>query len=555
MINKDFLRRYNREKKKWQARKQRKECCVNENHYETASGIPLDDLYGPDSCHKLDYEKDIGYPGRYPFVRGIQPTMYRGRLWTMRQYAGFGSAEATNERFKYLIKQGQTGLSVAFDLPTQIGYDSDHQYSKGEVGRVGVAISSIEDMQRLFEGISLDKVSTSMTINATAPIILAMYLVLAKRNNIAWNKLSGTVQNDILKEYIARGTFIYPIEPSLKLVSDVIEFCQSECPAWNFISISGYHIREAGATAIQELAFTFANAITYINDAMKRGLKIDSFAPRISFFFNSNNDFIEEIAKFRAARKIWAKIMKERFNAKEDRSCQLRFHTQTAGSTLTAQQPYNNLVRVTIQALAAVLGGTQSLHTNAYDEALSLPSEHAALLALRTQQIIAYESGVTNTIDPIAGAFSIEALVNKIEEGVFDYIDRIEKLGGVIEAIRTGFIQKEIQNSAYLQQKKIENCKSIVVGVNKYTQAEMKPIQIMHLDPSIEKIQIERLRVFKEKRNLKLVNESLDKIRNAAMNPNINLMPYFIEAVENNATLGEISDALRQVYGVYKEES
>lgn len=556
MLNKKFVLRYKIAKRKWQERN-----CINEHLGKestvcsTPSGISLSSLYGPDDCQQINYPTDVGYPGSYPFVRGIQPTMYRGRLWTMRQYAGFGTAEATNERFKYLIKQGQTGLSVAFDLPTQIGYDSDHPNAIGEVGKVGVAISSIEDLHRLFDGIPLDKVSTSMTINATAPVLLAMYLVLAKKNGVPWGKLSGTVQNDILKEYIARGTYIYPIKASLKLVTDVIEFCQNEVKGWNAISISGYHMREAGCNAIQELAFTFANAITYIQEALKRGLQIDSFAPRLSFFFNSHNDFLEEIAKFRAARKIWAKIIKERFNAKEARSCQLRFHTQTAGSTLTAQQPYNNLVRVTIQALAAVLGGTQSLHTNAYDEALSLPSEEAALLALRTQQIIAYESGVINTIDPVAGSFAIESLVNEIEKNVFEYIDKIETLGGMIEAIKMGYVQKEIQNTAYAVQKKVENGLSIVVGINKFTESKYKPIPIMRVDPSVEITQIKRLKSYKEQRDKKRLQSALDKLKDAATALNVNIIPFIIRAIESDATLGEICNVLREVYGVYKEES
>lgn len=555
MLNKKFIQLYKIAKKKWQDKNRINEVLAKEGIvYKTPSSINLSLLYGPDDYQQLNYTTDIGYPNDYPFVRGIQPTMYRGRLWTMRQYAGFGTAETTNERFKYLIKQGQTGLSVAFDLPTQIGYDSDHPNAIGEVGKVGVAISSFEDLMRLFDGIPLDKVSTSMTINATAPILLAMYLVLAKKNGVQWNKLTGTIQNDILKEYIARGTYIYPIEASLKLVTDVIEFCQNEVKGWNSISISGYHIREAGSTAIQELAFTFANAITYIQEALKRGLHIDNFAPRLSFFFSSHNDFLEEIAKFRAARRIWAKIMKERFNAKEARSCQLRFHTQTAGSTLTAQQPYNNLVRVTIQALAAVLGGTQSLHTNAYDEALSLPSEEAALLALRTQQIIAYESGIANTIDPVAGSFAIESLVSEIEKNVFEYLDKIEKFGNMIEAIKMGYVQKEIQNAAYATQKMIEKGLSIVVGINKFTESKYKSIPIMQIDPSAEINQIKRLKSYKDKRDKKRLQTALNKLKGAASVPNINLMPFIINAIESNATLGEISNVLHEIYGMYNEE-
>ncbi len=553
MLNKKFIELYKKEKKNWEKRKGCELFKTEGKLYKTFSCVDVKKVYGPDDCLLLDYNRDIGFPGYFPFTRGIQPTMYRGRLWTMRQYAGYGTAEATNERFKYLIKQGQTGLSVAFDLPTQIGYDSDYEYSKGEVGKVGVAVSSLEDMQILFKDIPLDKVSTSMTINATASIILAMYLVLAKKMVFSWNKLSGTIQNDILKEYVARGTYIYPLEPSLKLVTDVIEFCQNECKNWNSISISGYHIREAGANAVQELAFTFANAIEYVKETLKKGLLIDSFAPRLSFFFNSHNDFLEEIAKFRAARRIWANIMKNKFNAKEPRSWQLRFHTQTAGSTLTAQQPFNNLIRVTIQALAAVLGGTQSLHTNSYDEAISLPSEEAALLALRTQQIIAYESGVTNTIDPVAGSYAIEALTNEIEKKVIEYLEKIENMGGMIEAIKTGFIQKEIQNSAYIAQKMIEEGSTVVVGVNKYIESAKKSVQTLNIDQLIETKQIERLKSYKNNRNNKLLNNSLDKLKEVALDKKINIMPFIINAVENQATLGEISNALREVYGEYKE--
>ncbi len=509
-------------------------------------------LYTPEDYENTDYISDIGFPGQFPYTRGIQPSMYRGRLWTMRQYAGFGTAEKTNERFKYLIKQGQTGLSIAFDLPTQIGLDSDNPLSKGEVGKVGVAISSLPDMELLFNGISLDKISTSMTINATAAIILSMYLILAKQNDIRYDKLSGTIQNDILKEYIARGTYIFPIEPSIKLSIDIIEFCNRHCPNWNPISISGYHIREAGSTAIQELAFTFSNAITYIEKALEKGLDIDSFAPRLSFFFNCHINFFEEIAKFRAARKIWAKLMKTKFKAKNPRSWQLRFHTQTAGCTLTAQQPYNNIIRVTLQALAAALGGTQSLHTNSFDEALSLPTEEAATIALRTQQIIAYESGITNTIDPLGGSFFIEKLTMDIEEKVFEEIEKIQSMGGVIRAIETGYIQKEIEKSAYQWQKNIEDNKNIIVGVNKFISEEKQKIPLLVIDPSIEEEQIKRLKKYKETRNSNKLYSALSNLKEKAKDKSNNLMYPIIEAIEAKATLGEIIDTFKEIFGEYK---
>ena len=452
-----------------------------------------------------------------------------------------------------MITQGQTGLSVAFDLPTQIGIDADHILAQGEVGRVGVAISSIDDMEMLFKDIPLDQVSTSMTINATASILLGMYLVIAKHRRIPWNKLSGTVQNDVLKEYIARGTYIYPVEPSMKLVTDVIEFCQYHCPLWNTISISGYHIREAGSNAIQELAFTFANAIAYVKEALRKGLDIDSFAPRLSFFFNAHNNFLEEIAKFRAARKIWAKLMKEQFHAKDPRSCQLRFHTQTAGCTLTAQQPYNNIVRVTLQALAAVLGGTQSLHTNAFDEALSLPSADSALLALRTQQLIAFESGVTNSVDPVAGSFYVEELVTAIEKKVFQYLDKIDELGGAVEAIKLGYIQKEIQNTAYQYQKDIEEHQSFIVGLNKYSDKTQQNIPLQLANPDLEADQIKKLVLYKSNRNESQVAHALSKLKEVARAGSSNLMFPIIESIEAHATVGEIAFALREIYGEYSE--
>ncbi|MCP2606575.1 methylmalonyl-CoA mutase family protein [Candidatus Aminicenantes bacterium AC-708-I09] len=529
--------------------KRRKE---RKDKFFTSSNIEIKRLYTQEDNSDFNYNKKLGYPGAYPFTRGVYATMYRGRLWTMRQYAGFGTAEESNRRYKYLLSQGQTGLSVAFDLPTQTGLDSNHPLAQGEVGKVGVAIDTLKDMEILFEGIPLDRVSVSMTINATAPIILAMYLALAEKRSIPWDKLSGTIQNDILKEYIARGTYIFPLQPSLKLTIDIFSFCRKYMPLWNFISISGYHIREAGATAVQELAFTFANAITYVKEAIKEGLKVDDFAPRISFFFSSHNNFFEEIAKFRAGRRIWAKIMKEKFNAKNPDSCKLRFHTQTSGVTLTAQQPDNNIVRVTIQALAAVLGGTQSLHTNARDEALALPSEESAQIALRTQQIIAYESGVTDTIDPLGGAYFIEALTDEIEKKVWDYLNKIEEIGGMKKAIETGFIQREIQESAYSFQKKIEKKEEIIVGVNEFkSEHEKINFELLQVPPEIEKAQIKRLEEVKRERDNYKVKEKLSKLKNSAYEKE-NLIPYIIDAVKAYATIGEIIDSLKEVFGDYK---
>ncbi len=520
--------------------------------FETHSGIEVKRLYTPTDTKNLDYARDLGFPGAYPFTRGIYPTMYRGRLWTMRQYAGYATAEETNARFKYLLEQGQTGLSVAFDLPTQTGYDADHPMALGEVGRVGVAISSLEDMERLFEGIPLDKVSTSMTINATAPIILAMYVAVAKKQGVDPKLLDGTVQNDILKEYVARGTYIFPPEPSLRLTVDIMEYCSRELPRWNSISISGYHIREAGATAVQELAFTLANGIAYVEAAMKRGLDVDSFAPRISFFFGAHNNLFEEVAKFRAARRLWARIMRERFGAKNPASWMLRFHTQTAGCTLTAQQPLNNIIRVTIQALAAVLGGTQSLHTNSYDEALALPSEEAVRIALRTQQIIAHESGVADVVDPLAGSYYIESLTDQIEEKAEEYIKRIDALGGALKAIESGYIQREIMESAYRYQKEIESRERIIVGVNEYVMEEEKrSLKLLKVDPTVREKQIARLQEVRRRRDNVRVQELLSKLEEAARGTD-NLMPIILECVEAYATLGEICDVLRKVFGEYK---
>jgi methylmalonyl-CoA mutase N-terminal domain/subunit len=495
---------------------------------------------------------EIGVPGEFPYTRGIQPTMYRGRLWTMRQYAGFGSAAETNKRFKYLLSNGQTGLSVAFDLPTQLGMDSDHPLAAGEVGKVGVAIDTLQDMETVFEGIPLDRVSTSMTINATAAVLLAMYIAVAKKQGVSPKNINGTVQNDILKEYIARGLYIYPPNFSLRLITDVFAYCQQEVPNWNTISISGYHIREAGATAVQELAFTFANAITYVEAALDRGLDIDSFAPRLSFFFDTHNDFLEEIAKFRAARRIWAKVMRDRFDAKNPRSLMLRFHAQTAGSSLTAQQPDNNVVRVAIQALAAVLGGAQSLHTNSKDEALAIPTEDAARLALRTQQIIAHESGVTNTVDPVGGSFAIEALTDEIEREVMNELKRIESLGGMLNAIESGSIQGQIHESAYKYQQSVESKKRIIVGVNEFRSDEEQKIPIHSANPALEAAQIQSVSSVRRAREGQRAHAAVERLERAARNSE-NLMPLIIEAVEAYATVGEISDAFRRVHGEYRE--
>jgi len=519
--------------------------------FTTVSGTPIERLYTPMDVEDLDYVRDLGFPGDFPFTRGVYPTGYRGRLWTMRQYAGFGTAEESNERYKYLLEQGQTGLSVAFDLPTQVGYDSDHPLAEGEVGKAGVPVSSLKDMEILFDGIPLGRVSTSMTINATAPQVLAMYFAVAEKQGVTLNNVRGTVQNDILKEYVARGTYIYPPEPSMRLVTDIIEYCFKNAPNFNTISVSGYHVREAGATAVQELAFTLANGIAYVEAAVERGLPVDSFAPRVSFFFACHNDFFEEIAKFRVARRMWARIMKERFGAKDPASLLLRYHVQTSGCTLTAQQPFNNIVRVTMQALAAVLGGAQSLHTNSFDEALALPSEIAVMTALRTQQIIAYESGVANTIDPLGGSYFVEYLTNRIEEEAMEYIDKIDEMGGATSAIQKGFYQKEIADSAYRHQREIENKQRIVVGMNEFVTDAKVPIKILRIAPETEKRQIERLRKVRTERNGKKVKKALEKLRKAAEGQE-NLMPYIFEAVKAYATNGEISDTLREVFGEYK---
>ncbi len=518
--------------------------------FKTASGFVVDRLYTPEDVD-IDYDEKLGYPGTYPFTRGVYPTMYRGRLWTMRQYAGFGTAEETNRRYKYLLEQGQTGLSVAFDLPTQIGYDSDHPMALGEVGKVGVAIDTLEDMQILFDGIPLSKVSTSMTINSTAAQVLSMYITVAEMQGVSKEQLRGTVQNDMLKEYIARGTYIFPPEPSLRLATDIIIYCAREVPKWNSISISGYHMEEAGATPVQEVAFTLADGITYVEKVIERGMDVDEFAPRLSFFFAAGNNLLEEVAKFRAARRLWARIMKDRFNAKNPRSMMLRFHTQTAGCTLTAQQPENNIIRVTLQALAAVLGGTQSLHTNSFDEALSLPTEKAVRIALRTQQIIAEESGVADVIDPLGGSYYVEWLTDKIEEEAMKYIEKIDEMGGMVKAIESGFVQREIQRSAYEKQKAIDSGELTVVGVNKYQIEEDISVEILRIDEEIVRRQIERLKRFRESRDRSRVEKALDELRRAAEKEDENLMPYILEAVKARATLGEMTQALREVFGEY----
>ncbi len=520
--------------------------------FSLTSGTEIQPLYTGEDLQGIDPEESLGYPGDYPFGRGIQPTMYRGRLWTMRQYSGFASAGESNRRYRYLLEQGQTGLSIAFDLPTQIGYDSDHPLARGEVGKVGVPIDTLRDMEALFQGIPLDRVSTSMTINATAPVLLAMYIALARRQGVDVARLDGTTQNDILKEYIARGTYIFPPEPSLRLTTDIFEYCGQNLPRWNTISISGYHIREAGSTAVQEIAFTLANGIAYVRAAIDRGLNVDDFASRLSFFFDAHNNLLEEVAKFRAARLLWAKIMKERFGAGEPRSCMLRFHTQTAGCSLTAQQPYNNIVRVAFQALAAVLGGTQSLHTNSYDEAYATPAEEAVTTALRTQQILAYESGVADSVDPLGGSWMVESLTRSLEEAARRYIDEIDSRGGALAAIEKGFQQREVQESSYRYQKEVEAESRVIVGVNKFVAPYSKIEGLLRVNPEEEKKQVDRLNRVKEERDPDDVAASLENLKKIARSPE-NTMPAFIRCVEACATVGEICDALREVFGVQKE--
>ncbi|HAI86876.1 MAG TPA: methylmalonyl-CoA mutase [Firmicutes bacterium] len=519
--------------------------------FEGSSGIEVKPLYTPLDVERIDYLDDLGFPGEYPYTRGVQPTMYRGRFWTMRQYAGFATAEESNRRYKYLLEQGQTGLSVAFDLPTQIGYDSDHELSAGEVGKVGVAIDSLADMETLFDGIPLNKVSTSMTINAPASMLLAMYIAVAEKQGVPADKLNGTIQNDILKEYAARGTYIYPPKQSMRLITNIFEYCSKNVPRWNTISISGYHIREAGATAVQEVAFTLADGIAYVKAAIDAGLDVDDFGPRLSFFFNAHNDLFEEVAKFRAARRLWARIMRDRFGAKDRKSMQLRFHTQTAGCTLTAQQPDNNIVRVTLQALAAVLGSTQSLHTNSRDEALALPSQDSVRIALRTQQIIAYESGVADTVDPLAGSYYIEALTDEIEQKAADYIQRIDEIGGAPAAIERGFIQAEIEESAYRYQMEIESGQRKIVGLNDFQIEEERPSGLLKVDPAVGDLQCRKLEELRAKRDGATVEASLAALKRAAEGSD-NLMPHILDAVRAYATLGEMCGVLRDVFGEYK---
>src|SRR3984893_9358462 len=520
--------------------------------FTTISGLPVERLYTPSSLPSSDAESSLGFPGEFPYTRGIYPTMYRGRLWTMRQYAGFGSAAESNQRYRYLLSKGQKGLSVAFDLPTQIGMDSDHPLALGEVGKVGVAIDSLEDMETLFDQIPLEKVSTSMTINSTAAILLCLYVAVAKKQGADLRKLSGTTQNDILKEYIARGTYIYPVQHAMRIVTDIFSWCRDTLPRWNTISISGYHIREAGSTAVQEVAFTLGDGIAYVEAALRAGLAIDEFAPQLSFFFNAHSDLLEEVAKFRGARRLWAKIMRDRFHAQDPRSLLLRFHAQTAGSSLTAQQPENNIVRVAIQALAAVLGGCQSLHTNSMDEALALPTEESALIALRTQQIIANETGVANAIDPVAGSYAIEALTNQIEERAQEYLAKIDSMGGMIKAIESGFVQSEIQRAAYDFQRAVETKEQIVVGMNDFVAAEERGIPTLHIDSEIERRQVQRLEALRAKRDSARTKAALSELERRAR-ASENLLPAILAAVEAYSTVGEISDTLRRVYGEYQE--
>jgi methylmalonyl-CoA mutase N-terminal domain/subunit len=541
-------------RKSWEANTLKTALDANgetKDDFLTVSEVSIDRIYTPSDLLDLDYSYDLGFPGEYPYTRGVQPTMYRGRLWTMRQYAGFATAEESNKRYKYLLDHGGSGLSVAFDLPTQMGYDSDHPLAAGEVGKVGVAIDSLKDMEILFDGIPLDKVSTSMTINAPAAILLAMYMAVGETQGVSPDKLRGTIQNDILKEYIARGTYIFPPKQSLRIITDIFEYCSSKLPKWNTISISGYHIREAGSTAVQEVAFTLANAITYVQAAMDKGLNVDDFAPRLAFFFNAHIDLFEELAKFRAARRLWARIMKERFSAESPASLRLRFHTQTAGCSLTAQQTENNVVRVALEALASVLGGTQSLHTNSMDEALALPSETAVRVALRTQQIIAHESGVANTIDPCAGSYFVENLTNRIESEAMEYIKKIDALGGMQIAIENGYPQREIHESAYKYQQSVEDGTRAVVGVNIYQMSEKPSIELLRVDATVEARQFDKLTQLKQKRNNDEVQKCLAAVHRAA-ETNENLMPVLINAVSEYTTLGEICDVLREVFGAYE---
>jgi len=557
MDDKESLETLRAAKSKWQQRADKVpvgKTCKGYADCATSSGVDVNLLYTPEDVADMDYVRDLGFPGEYPYTRGYQATMYRGRLWTMRQYAGFATVEESNRRYKYLLNQGQTGLSIAFDLPTQLGMDADHPLSEGEVGKVGVSVSSLADLEVLFDGIPLDQVSTSMTINAPAAVLLAMYVALARRKGISADKLNGTIQNDILKEYSARGTYIYPPAPSMRIINDIFAYCSKEVPNWNTISISGYHMREAGCTAVQEVAFTLADGIAYVDAAIKAGLDVDGFASRLSFFFNAHNNLLEEVAKFRAARRMWAKIMRERFHAQNDRSLMLRFHTQTAGCTLTSQQPDNNVVRVTLQALAAVLGGTQSLHTNSRDEALSLPTEDSVRIALRTQQIIGYESGVTDTVDPLAGSYYVESMTNQIEEKAWKYIDKIDELGGAVKAVERGYIQQEIQNSSYQYQLDIESGRKVIVGVNKF-QVQEKPVKnLMHIDSSLFDKRHRELASMKSQRDEDRVAATLAQVK-AVATIDANLMPAIIDAVDAYATLGEVCDVLRSVFGEYRPDA
>jgi methylmalonyl-CoA mutase N-terminal domain/subunit len=521
--------------------------------FTTVSGMEVNPLATPDDVASLDFERDIAFPGEFPYTRGIHPTGYRGRLWTMRQFAGFGTAKQTNERFKYLLAHGQTGLSTAFHLPTLYGYDSDHHYAAGEVGKCGVAVDTLRDMEVLFDGINLEDVTVSMTINSTAPILLAMYLAVAEKQGADWKKISGTLQNDILKEYIAQKEYIYPPRPSMRLITDIFRYCADNVPKYNTISISGYHIREAGSTALQELAFTLRDGMEYVEYGVRAGLDIDDFAPRLSFFFNSHNDLFEEVAKFRAARRVWAKVMRDRYGAKDPRSWMLRFHTQTAGCSLTAQQPYNNIVRVTIQALAAVLGGTQSLHTNSLDETLALPTETAARIALRTQQIIAHESGVINSVDPLGGSFFVEELTNRMEQGCFDYIEKIDQFGGMVEAIEAGFPQREIWDASYQYQRSIDSAEKLMIGVNAHQGGNDDKYEILYIDESVTGEQLALLNQIRGERDQQRVGDTLQALRNAATDESTNTMPFILDCVRAYATVGEISDALRDVFGTYQE--
>lgn len=555
MFNKNDVSKIRETVESWEATKVKKaleKFPERKETFKNSSEIEVKRLYTPADIEELDYERDLGIPAQYPFTRGVQDTMYRGRFWTMRMYAGFATAEESNKRYKYLIEQGSMGLSVAFDLPTQMGYDSSDEISKGEVGKVGVAIDSLADMEILFDGIPLDKVSTSMTINAPAAVLLAMYIAVAEKQGVTSDKLRGTIQNDILKEYVARGTYIFPVKPSMRLITNIFEYCSKEVPLWNTISISGYHIREAGSTAAQEIAFTLSNGIAYVQAAIDAGLDVDSFAPRLSFFFNAHKDLFEEVAKYRAARRIWAKVMKNRFNATNPKSMMLKFHTQTGGSTLTAQQPENNIVRVAIQTLAAVLGGTQSLHTNSKDEALALPTEASVRTALRTQQIVAHESGAADTIDPLAGSYYVESLTNQLEDAAMELINKIDDLGGSPSAIEKGYMQQEIMDASYTYQKEIESGKRIIVGMNKFQVEEPKPTGLLRVDPIVGELQENKIADLKQKRDSQKVEQALASLKNACSTDE-NLMPYILDAVKAYATLGEICNVMRDVFGEYKQ--